>query len=202
MPPLNFSVSRLETRFIQAHVLFTGIHLLKHLSAGFLPCAGLRLGVLRQFQAFLASSPCAASATSYHFASIAPPPWRRAFSQFAPVVKLGFPVLASGSNCAVKPTRLRRASYFISLVPRKTRIIQAHDYQNGISHLSGAAQHWGCRFSGLRLVCCAGFRSFWPLALLQQALAAIIFASITPPEPHRLPTPVGWQRCNPHRLHP
>ena len=73
-------VSRLETRFIQAHVLFTGIHLLKHLSAGFLPCAGLRLGVLRQFQAFLASSPCAASATSYHFASIAPPPWRRAFS--------------------------------------------------------------------------------------------------------------------------
>ena len=73
---------------------------------------GLRLGVLRQFQAFLASSPCAASATSYHFASIAPPPWRRAFSQFAPVVKLGFPVLASGSNCAVKPTRLRRAAYF------------------------------------------------------------------------------------------
>ena len=24
----------------------------------------------------------------------------------------GFPVLASGSNCAVKPTRLRRAAYF------------------------------------------------------------------------------------------
>ena len=112
---LILSVSRLETRFIQVHVLFTGIHLLKHLSAGFLPCAGLRLGVLRQFQAFLASSPCAASATSYHFASIAPPPWRRAFSQFAPVVKLGFPVLASGSNCAVKPTRLRRAAYFRSL---------------------------------------------------------------------------------------
>ena len=111
----HFHVSRLETRFIQAHVLFTGIHLLKHLSAGFLPCAGLRLGVLRQFQAFLASSPCAASATSYHFASIAPPPWRRAFSQFAPVVKLGFPVLASGPNCAVKPTRLRRAAYFRSL---------------------------------------------------------------------------------------
>ena len=115
---LNSGVSRLETRFIQAHVLFTGIHLLKHLSAGFLPCAGLRLGVLRQFQAFLASSPCAASATSYHFASIAPPPWRRAFSQFAPVVKLGFPVLASGSNCAVKPTRLRRAAYFRSLAFR------------------------------------------------------------------------------------
>ena len=40
---LSFGVSRLETRFIQAHVLFTGVYLLKRLSAGFLPCAGLRL---------------------------------------------------------------------------------------------------------------------------------------------------------------
>ena len=70
---------------------------------GFVPCAGLRLGVLRQFQAF--------------FASIAPSRWHSAFSQSAPVIKLGFPVLASGSNCAVKPTRLRRAAYFRSLVP-------------------------------------------------------------------------------------
>ena len=83
-----------------------------------LPCAGLRLGALRWFQAFLASSPLAASATSYHFASIAPPPWRNAFSQFPPVVKLGLPVLASGSNCAVKPTRLSRAAYFRSLACR------------------------------------------------------------------------------------
>ena len=82
---------------------------------GVLPCAGLRLGVLRQFQAFLASSACAACASSYHFSSIASPPWRSAFSRFAPVVNLGFPVLASGSNCAVKPTRLRRAAYFRSL---------------------------------------------------------------------------------------
>ena len=82
---------------------------------GVLPCAGLRLQALRQFQAFLAFSACAASATSYHFASVALPPWRSAFSRFALVVKLGFPVLASGSNCAVKPTRLRRAAYFLSL---------------------------------------------------------------------------------------
>ncbi|MBY0409071.1 MAG: DUF1010 domain-containing protein [Burkholderiaceae bacterium] len=67
--------------------------------------------MLRQFQAFLAASACAASASSYHFASIAPLPWRSAFSQFALVVKLGFPVLASGSNCAVERTRLRRAAY-------------------------------------------------------------------------------------------
>ncbi|RDD91717.1 DUF1010 domain-containing protein [Acidovorax sp. BoFeN1] len=74
---------------------------------------------MRCFQAFLASSPCAASATSYHFSSSASPRWRTVFSWFAPIVNLGFPVLASGSNRAVKPTRLRRAAYFRSLVPRK-----------------------------------------------------------------------------------
>ena len=96
---------------------------------GFLPCAGLRLGALRWFQAFLASSPCAASATSYHFASIVSPPWRRAFSQFALVVNLGFPVLASGSNCAVKPTRLRRAAYFLSLdCPKHMRYLTVRNH--------------------------------------------------------------------------
>ena len=78
---------------------------------GVLPCSGLRLGALRWFQAFLASSACVASATSYHFASIAPPPWRGAFSQFAHVFKLGLPVLAFGSNSALKRTRILRAAY-------------------------------------------------------------------------------------------
>ena len=115
---LNSGVSLRKTRFIQPHVLFTGVYLLKRLSAGFLPCAGLRLWALRQFQAFLASSPCAASATSYHFSSSASPPWRTAFSWFAPVVNLGLPVLASGSNRAVKPTCLRQAAYFRTLVKK------------------------------------------------------------------------------------
>ena len=56
------------------------------------------------FEAFWASSACAVSATSYHSCSAAPLPWRSAFPQFAPVVKLGFPVLASGSNCSSQPT--------------------------------------------------------------------------------------------------
>lgn len=47
-------------------------------------------------------------------ASVALPPWRGAFSRFASVAKLGFPVLASESNCAVKPPRLRRSDYFRS----------------------------------------------------------------------------------------
>jgi len=71
---------------------------------GFWRCARLRLHSLRQFSAFLAAGPCVASASSYHFASVAPPRWRSAFSQFAPVVKVGFPVLAIGSNCSSQPT--------------------------------------------------------------------------------------------------
>ena len=90
---------------------------------GFWRSAGLRLGPLCRFQAFLASSACAVSASSYCFASSAPLPWRTAFSWVAPVVKIGFPVLASGSNCAVKPTRLRRAAYFRSLEAQMAQVI-------------------------------------------------------------------------------
>ncbi|MCA0311920.1 MAG: DUF1010 domain-containing protein [Proteobacteria bacterium] len=73
--------------------------------------SGLRLVALRWFVVFLASSLCAASASSYRFCSAVPPRWRRAFSQFAPVAKLRFPVLASGSNISVKPTRILRSAY-------------------------------------------------------------------------------------------
>ncbi|MBS0507174.1 MAG: DUF1010 domain-containing protein [Proteobacteria bacterium] len=65
---------------------------------------GLRLRALRQFSAFLAAGPCAASASSYHCSCASSPRWRSAFSQFAPVVTLGLPVLASGSNCSSQPT--------------------------------------------------------------------------------------------------
>jgi hypothetical protein len=69
---------------------------------GVLLRAGLRLFVLRQFQAFLASSAYVACASSYLFISAAPPPWRNAFSRLASVVKLGRPVVASRSNWAFK----------------------------------------------------------------------------------------------------
>ena len=103
---LTLFVSLRKTCIIQPHALFTGIYLLKRLSAGFLPCAGLRLWAVRQFQVF--------------FASIASPPWRTVFSRFALVVNLGLPVLASGSNRAVKPTCLRQAAYFRSLAFHKS----------------------------------------------------------------------------------
>ena len=121
--------------------------------------SGLRLGALRCFQAFLASSPCAASATSYHFSSSASPRWRTVFSRFALVVNLGLPVLASGSNRAVKPTRLRRSAYFRSLVPSYSRFMQAAFIP---------ALRMSQRLS----------KPFWPPALASQAPPAIILAAL------------------------
>ncbi|MFN7042261.1 MAG: DUF1010 domain-containing protein [Acidovorax temperans] len=72
---------------------------------------GLRLLALRWFVVFLASGPCAASASSYRFCSAVPPRWCCAFSQFAPVAKFRLSVLASGPNISVKPTRILRSAY-------------------------------------------------------------------------------------------
>ena len=60
---------------------------------------GLRLHGLCEFQAFLAYSPCAASACSSGFRS----PW--------PVRSLSF--LRFGSNPVLKPTRILRAAYLV-----------------------------------------------------------------------------------------
>ena len=90
--PLTLAVSPI-TRFMRAPTCSSA-----------LPCP-------RGFQAFLASSACAASANSYYSCSAAPLPWPSAFSWAAPVFKAGRPLLAFGSNFALKPTRLRRAAY-------------------------------------------------------------------------------------------
>ena len=63
------------------------------------------------FQAFWASSACAASATSYPSCSAAPLPWPSGFSWAAPLSKAGRSLLAFGSNSAVKRTRILRAAY-------------------------------------------------------------------------------------------
>ena len=73
--------------------------------------SGLRLLALRWFLVFLASIPCVASASSYCFASAVLLRWRSAFPQFVPVAKSNLPVLASGSNISVKPTRILRSAY-------------------------------------------------------------------------------------------
>ena len=56
------------------------------------------------FQAFLASSACAARATSYHSCSAAPLSWPSGFSWAAHIFKPGRSLLAFGSNSAVKRT--------------------------------------------------------------------------------------------------
>ncbi len=63
------------------------------------------------FEAFWASSACAASATSYHSCSAAPLSWPSAFSWAAHIFKAGRSLLALGSNSAVKRTRILRAAY-------------------------------------------------------------------------------------------
>ena len=126
-----------------------------------MPCAGLRLWVLRQFKAFLASSPCTASATSYHFASIAPPPWRSAFSRFAPVVNLGFPVLASVANRAVKPTCLRQAAYFRSLACEKPALFRPMFYSPAFTFSRDYSLGFGF-LAGLRLLVLRQFSAFLP----------------------------------------
>ena len=63
------------------------------------------------FQAFWASSACAASATSYPSCSAAPLSCPSGFSWAAPVFKPGRSLLAFGSNSALKRTGFQPAAY-------------------------------------------------------------------------------------------
>ena len=108
---LTSPVSPFIFRFMQARIYSSVSPFSKVSPLGFRPPAGLRLHALRQFAAFLASSACQSSATSYLYCSAAPLPWRSAFSWAAPFFKSGRSLLAFGSNPAFKPTRLRRAAY-------------------------------------------------------------------------------------------
>ena len=104
LAPLKFS-------FISPMLLQTAISFSSVVQRWVCRFSGLRLLAFRRFPVFLASSTCVASASSYYFCSAAPPRWRYAFSQFVPVAKFGLPVLASGSNISVKPTRILRSAY-------------------------------------------------------------------------------------------
>ena len=107
------------------------------------------------------ASPFSAAPVFSFFASIALPPWRTAFSQFAPVVNLGFPVLASGSNCAVKPTRLRRAAYFRSLACEKPALFRPMFYSPAFTFSSDYSLGFGF-LAGLRLLVLRQFSAFLP----------------------------------------
>ena len=108
---LTSPVSPFIFRFMQASIYSRVSPLSKVSPLRFWRSAGLRLHSLCQFQAFLTSSACAVSATSYHSCSAAPLPWPSGFSWAAPFFKSGRPLLAFGSNSAVKRTRILRAAY-------------------------------------------------------------------------------------------
>ncbi|MBP9896647.1 MAG: DUF1010 domain-containing protein, partial [Giesbergeria sp.] len=113
------------------------MYLLKRLFVGFwVSCRAAPFGIAPVFS---------------FFASSALPPWRCAFSWFAPVVNLGLPVLASGSNRAVKPTCLRQAAYFRSLACEKPAILKPMFYSPAFTFSSGYSLGFGF-LAGLRLL--------------------------------------------------
>ena len=128
-----------------------------------MPCAGLRLGALRQFQDFLASSARPACASSFCFCSAV---------RLCSI--LGLAVVA---NRSVKPTRLRRAAYFLSLACEKPAILKPMFYSPAFSFSSVYSLGF-CRVPGFAFGRCASFKPFWPLALVQQAPSAIIFQAV------------------------
>ena len=109
--PLSSNVSTEENQFISPMLIQTAFNFSSAVQRWVCRLSGLRLLALRRFPAFLAYSPCLASASSYLFASTVLPRWRSAFSQLAPVAKSKLSVLASGSNISVKPTRILRSAY-------------------------------------------------------------------------------------------
>ena len=109
--PLTLAVSPLIFLFMQAYIHSSASPISKVSPLGFWRCAWLRLSALRKFQAFLASSPCSESAASYHSCSVAPLPRPSAFSWAAHVFKAGRPLLAFGSNSALKRTGFQPAAY-------------------------------------------------------------------------------------------
>ena len=109
--PLTLAVSTTENQFISPMLFQTAFNFSSVVQRWVCRFSGLRLLALRWCVVFLASSPCAASASSYRFCSAVPPRWHCAFSQFVPVAKFRLSVLASGSNISVKPARILRSAY-------------------------------------------------------------------------------------------
>ena len=126
-----------------------------------MPCAGLRLWAVRQFQVFFASS--------------APPPWHTAFSRFAPVVNSVVSVLASGSNCAVKPTCLRQAAYFRSLACEKPALFSPMFYSSAFTFSSVYSLGFGF-LAGLRLLVLRQFSAFLPA--VRRLRGAVLFRGL------------------------
>ena len=140
------------------------------------------------FQAFLASSTCAASATSYPSCSAAPLSWTSGFSWAAPLSKSGRPLLAFGSNSAVKrtasPPLTLAVSPFIFLVMQAAINSSASPFSK--------VSPWGFwRSAGLRLRSLRQVQAFLAFSTCAVSATSYHFESIAPPQQHRLYTPTG-----------
>ena len=123
-----------------------------------MPCAGLRLGALRQFQDFLASSARPACASSFCFCSAV---------RLCSI--LGLAVVA---NRSVKPTRLRRAAYFRSLTCEKPALFSPMFYSPAFTFSS--VYSLGFWFlAGLRLLVLRQFSAFLPA--VRRLRGAVLF---------------------------
>ena len=122
------------------------------------------------FQAFLASSACAASATSYPSCSAASLPWPSGFSWAAPLSKAGRSLLAFGSNSAVKRTASPPLTLAVSPLQNylcRPAFIPAFCLSQRFSLLGLVlALSFACK-------CSAGFKPFWPPAPVLLALEAL-----------------------------
>ena len=120
--------------------------------------SGAFLGVCG-FLVFLASSARSACASSFRFCSA--------------VCLRSIFGLAAVANRSVKPTRLRRAAYFRSLACSKPALFKPMVYSPAFTFSSVYSLGF-CRVPGFALGRCVGFKPFWPPALAQLALVAII----------------------------
>ena len=115
------------------------------------------------FQAFLASSACAASATSYPSCSAASLPWPSGFSWAAHIFKAGRSLLAFGSNSAVKRTASPPLTLAVSttenLLYSSPCLFKRHSTSQALFSAGFAVS--------LGFACwhCVVFQPFWLLAL-------------------------------------
>ena len=126
------------------------------------------------FLAFLASSACQPSTTSYYSCSAAPLPWPSAFSWAAPLSKAGRSLLAFGSNSAVKRTASPPLTLAVSPI---TRFMRAATYFSARPCSKGFEAFWAfsaCAASATSYHACSAAPLSWPSAF---SWAAPVFKS-------------------------
>ena len=126
---------------------------------GFWRCAGLRLSALRKFQAFLASSACAVSATSYHSCSAAPLSWPSAFRGLRPCPCPGASFWPSGLTLRSSGPAFC-GPLTLAVSPFIFRFMQAYIHSSA-SPLSKVSPLGFWRFAGLRLRSLGRLQAFW-----------------------------------------